>query len=148
MTRACALTGHRNLGEDFNCAALEREILYLIESGVKVFYCGMAHGFDLAAAECVLSHSEQGAELVACVPCPEQGRKYCAVDKLRYERILNNCKEKIIISPRYERGCMLKRDRFMVESCEVVLAYLRTKRGGTYYTVEYALAQGKKVIYI
>lgn len=148
MSNVCALTGHRDLDEDFDCAALEKAVISLIERGIKTFYCGMARGFDLVAAECVLSHADLGAQLVACVPCEGQENRFSRVDKVRYSRILDECAEKKVLAPHYYCGCMLKRDEFMVDSCEVLVAYLRKKKGGTYYTVRYAAAQGKEIIYI
>ena len=34
-----------------------------------------------------------------------------------------------------------------VDECDVLFAYLRSNRGGTRYTVSYALKKGKKVVY-
>lgn len=55
MIKSCAFTGHRYELKDFDAELLERVIKNLIISGVVIFYCGMAVGFDLAAAECVIS---------------------------------------------------------------------------------------------
>ena len=42
---------------------------------------------------------------------------------------------------------MFERNRRMVDECDVLFAYLRSNRGGTRYTVSYALKKGKKVVY-
>lgn len=149
MIKSCAFTGHRKIGEDFDDARLERAVRNLIDDGVKEFFCGMAQGFDMTSAECVISlKKEYNLKLTACIPCPSQPDCFSAANKIRYGRILEECDEKIIIAPSYYRGCMHERDRFMVDGADVILAYLNKNSGGTYYTVNYAKKQGKKIIYI
>ncbi|MFQ9736830.1 MAG: hypothetical protein ACLR06_03380 [Christensenellaceae bacterium] len=55
---SCAFTGHRRLGEDFDPERLKKEIESCVSRGVSLFYCGMAAGFDLYAAECVVELKE------------------------------------------------------------------------------------------
>lgn len=149
MSLSCAFTGHRILDKNFSLIRLEEEVKKLIEGGVEIFYSGMAKGFDLTAAECVLKFKEEYAvKIVACVPCANQSERFSRADKLRYERILNECDERAILSSGYYSGCMQDRNRYMVDRADVVLAYLKREKGGTFYTVNYALKQGKKVIFI
>ena len=58
------------------------------------------------------------------------------------------CDERVVISKEYTAGCMMKRNRYMVDNADVVLAYLKKSSGGTYNTVKYAVSEGKEVIYI
>lgn len=145
----CSLTGHRVL-YDLDIALLDRVILNLIKNGCRRFLCGMAQGFDLAAAESVLAFKKDypDVEIVACVPCAEQSRTFTAANRVRYDRILDGCSEVITLSQDYYKGCMHARDRFMVDNSDTVLCYLRKKSGGTYYTVSYAQKQNKKIIEI
>lgn len=147
MTEVCTFTGHRNIsGLDLNL--LDRVILNLVKNGCKRFLCGMAKGFDLAAAESViqLKRDYPNVELVACIPCADQTDVFSAADKARYERVLHNCNKIITLSESYYQGCMHVRDRFMVDNSDTVLCYLRHNRGGTFYTVRYAEKIIKKVI--
>ncbi len=143
----CCFTGHRVL-KDLDAALLDRVITNLVKAGCRRFLCGMAKGFDLAAAESViaLKRAYPGVNLVACIPCGEQADGYSATDKWRYKRILSNCEEVIVLSESYYNGCMHVRDRFMVDNSDIVLCYLREKSGGTYYTVRYAGECGLKII--
>lgn len=143
----CAFTGHREL-VDLDVALMDRVIKNLIKNGCKRFLCGMAHGFDLAAAESVLALKREfpEVELVACVPCEGQSRYFSVTDRARYDRILQNCSEVVVLARSYYQGCMHVRDRYMVDNCDLVVCYLRKKSGGTYYTVKYAKALDKKVI--
>ncbi len=142
----CAFSGHR-YGSDFSQTLLDRIILNLIKSGTQNFYCGMAQGFDLTAAESVISlKKDYPIKLFACIPCAEQSDSFSRADKIRYERILENCDGKIVLSPSYFKGCMHLRDRFLIDNCNVLVCFLRRKSGGTYYTVNYAKKCGVPVI--
>ncbi len=143
----CCFTGHRVLKDlDFNL--LDKVVLDLIKAGCNRFLCGMARGFDVAAAESLIPLLDKygGVELVACIPCANQLDYLSKSDKNRYLNILSRCSEKIVLSENYYSGCMHVRDRFMVDNSDIVLCYLRHKNGGTYYTVNYAQKCGLKVI--
>ncbi len=143
----CAFTGHRRSLNGFDQALLDRVILNLVKGGTQNFYCGMAQGFDLAAAESVLSLKKHyTVNLYACIPCPEQTEGFSESNRIRYERILQNCDGQIILAPAYYKGCMQARDRFLVENCDVLVSFLRRKSGGTYYTVNYAKKSNVPVI--
>lgn len=146
----CAFSGHRNLnGGGFDDGLLERVILDLVKCGAKNFYCGMALGFDLAAAEKALAlKKEYDIRLIACLPCGGQEEPYPKGAKARYAEILKSCDEVITLAPEYYDGCMHRRNRFMVERCDALVCYLRKRGGGTDYTVKYAESCGKKIIYI
>lgn len=147
---SCAFTGHREIKENFNLKLLEETVKRFIEEGITRFYCGMAIGFDMIAADVVLKEKEKNknVELIACIPCPEQSKYFSPEDKEKYQRILSLCDGKEILSEHYYKGCMLTRDRYMVDSSDRVLAYLNhTEDGGTAYTVSYA-EQKNKDIYI
>ena len=147
MYTNCAFSGHRALDSRFDYNLLDRVILNLIKSGARNFYCGMATGFDMEAAEIVLRYKKQyGIRLCACIPCEGQNKYYSIKDKGRYEDILCACDEKIVFSEEYNSWCMQERDRFLVDNCDVLLCYLRKKSGGTYYTVNYAKKLDKKII--
>ncbi|MDE6104313.1 MAG: DUF1273 domain-containing protein [Clostridia bacterium] len=146
--KKCSFTGHRVLScYDFDPALLDRVILNLIKNGTKTFYCGMAQGFDLAAAESVVYYKkEYPVRLIACLPCPEQSENFSKANKARYENLLKNCDEVTILSDEYYKGCMHARDRYLVESCDLLVCFLRKNSGGTFYTVNYAKKLNKKII--
>ncbi len=145
----CALTGHRVLERNFSCAALEEKCRELIAQGADTFYCGMALGFDLVCCGVLASlKREFSIKIVACIPCADQSSCYPYEMRRLYEDLLRECDETIVLHERYEAGCMFERNRYMVDCCDVLLAYLYAERGGTWYTVKYALKKGKKIIYI
>lgn len=147
--KVCAVTGHRILGKEMTADAAEKAIVELIRGGADTFYVGMALGFDLLCAEVLCDMKEfYSLKLVACIPCEDQSDRYPLREKKRYERLLRSFDEKIVLHAAYCDGCMFERNRLMVDGCDVLLAYLRKKSGGTYYTVRYAEKKGKKIVYL
>lgn len=152
--RVCAFTGHRDF--DFFCLGdrtikdnLMYELEHLLDSGVDKFYCGMAEGFDLAAAEGLLHFAgKYRFSLVAAIPFPRQSASYFDDQKERYNEILKSCTEKVVLYDNYVNGCLLARDRYMVDRSDVVLCFLRRDSGGTFYTVSYAKRLQKEVLYV
>ncbi len=146
---ACSFSGHRELDADFDRSLLERVVESLIKRGTDTFLCGMARGFDLAAAETVLKFKEKyGVKLVACIPYEGQADYFSSSDRERYENILRYCDEKRVFAEKYNRYCMFARDRYMADNSSVLVCYLRKNSGGTFYTVNYAKKTGLKVIEI
>ena len=146
---ACALTGHRVLGKGFSRERLEQCLRALIAEGADTFYCGMALGFDLYCCELLLRLREEfPVRIVACVPCADQAARYSPRAKEKYEALLSACDEKIVLLEKYENGCMFERNRCMVDRCDVLLAYLETERGGTFYTVNSAKNRGKRRVFL
>ena len=148
--RVCAFTGHRNLfGTDFDEQLLKRVVSDLIKNGVTQFLCGMAVGFDLKAAQTVIDlKSKYDVRLVACLPCANQSERFSLKSKQLYGAILARCDEVVVLQEKYTKGCMLARDRYLADNCDVLVCFLRKKTGGTAYTVNYAETAGKKIIYL
>ena len=144
---SCAFTGHRRLGEDFDPERLKKEIESCVSRGVSLFYCGMTAGFDLYAAECVveLKRKLPFLRLAACIPCDGQEKYFSFEDKKRYVKILAACDEKILLAERYFRGCMQRRNAYMAERADALIAYCRKERGGAAHTLNCFLKKGKPV---
>ena len=151
IKNACALTGHRTIGDDFSEQKLKDIFIELIrEQNVRTFYCGMAIGFDLIACEilCDLRAVYPDLRVVACVPCPEQAEKFSFFNKRTYERLLNACDEKVIVSPKYDRACMHIRNRYMVDRAAFLVAYCNKTTGGSASTVRYAEKKSREIIFV
>ena len=146
---SAAFTGHRET-EKKDVPHLRKTVISLIERGVKNFYCGMAKGFDLIAAECVISLQKKYPDisLIACVPCYGQEKNYLEKDKKRYVQILSKCTQNILVSENYFKGCMQKRNRYMADRADVLVAHLKKENGGTAYTVNYFLKKNKEIFYV
>lgn len=131
---------------DPRCAALKAQIAQAVaqaaRTGADTFLCGMARGCDFYFAEAVL---EQGLRLEAYLPCPSQPDRWSAEDRSRYQYLLGECAAVYLLEPEYSEGCMLRRNRAMVDRADGLLTVWDGSSGGTGATVRYARRQGKQV---
>jgi len=150
MGKIVALTGHRVLKKDFDLYHFNRVLVNIIESGYNIFYIGMAIGFDITGCKLLneLKETYKDIKIIACIPCKEQDKFFNKKEKNDYENCLKFCEEIIYITDTYITGCMQMRNRYMVDNCDLLLAYLYKNLGGTYYTVNYAKRKNKEIIYI
>lgn len=146
-----AFTGHRFIPYSQYPSVRElakQAVAQLYNRGYKYFYCGMAMGFDMLAAEAVLSLKAQYKDirLIAAVPYRNQSEKFTPVDKRRYQSILNKADEVVILMEDYKKGCLLDRNDYMLAHVNRLIAYYDGKeKGGTFYTVRRAEERGMSV---
>jgi uncharacterized phage-like protein YoqJ len=145
----CAVTGHRNIQDKIDTEKLKNIFIDLIEKDYKYFLIGMAVGFDMLCFETLYSlKSDYNIKLIACVPCPNQSRNFSIKDKEKYDEFIRVADEVILVSENYNRYCMFKRNKFMVDNASALVAYLREYKGGTKNTVKYAENKAINIIYI
>ena len=149
---ACCFTGHRKIPTDAiggmrECLRREIERLYA-ENGVTTFYAGGATGFDALASEAVIEHRAEhpSIRLVIVMPHKEQAKRWSAEEKIQHEHIKSSADEVICLAEHYYRGCMQRRNRYMVDRSSVCICYLAQDTGGTAYTVQYARKRGLSII--
>ena len=148
----CCFTGHRpdalpaygnEASEEMQSLVylLDRAVERAIEDGVTEFYVGGAQGFDTLAAECVLRQKETHPELSLHLALPGQNQTsgWRAQDQARYEAILREANEVWFAAELCSPESMRRRNRYLVDHAGRCIAYLRRMRGGTLYTVNYAL---------
>lgn len=141
--KICCFTGHRNLPPlKVNQVAqrLERAITQLLPSGTQYFMAGGAMGFDTLAAQAVLKLHKQfpHIKLILVLPCLSQTKGWQDNDIKIYEEIKAQADQVIYTSEEYTRGCMHKRNRYLVDHSSTCICYLTEDHGGTAYTVKYA----------
>ena len=140
--------------EDPMCVDLKnriyRQVEKLYEHGADDFYTGMALGVDMWCAEAVLRLREIHPEvrLNAVIPCRGQESRWSAREQQRYQKILAQCSKVTWLSESYTKECMMKRNRALVELCDLLVAVFDGKPGGTKFTVDYAAKLGRKTIVI
>lgn len=141
--------------EDERCINLKKtlreQIINLIENeGVTHFISGMAIGVDMYAAEIVLGlkASYPGITLESAIPCESQAAKWSEALRDRYFDIASKCDKETLIQTHYSPDCMDKRNRYMVDHADVLIAVWDGSPSGTGKTVRYAHQQGKSVITI
>ncbi len=157
MIKNCCCTGHRPKGfpyrygkdkkrhKEYLKQLKQKVLLAITEYGITNFISGMAIGVDLDFAEIVLKLRNKYTITLECaIPCPNQTLKWNSADKLRYENILERADEINLISERYIPECMLKRNRYMVDKSELIIAVFNgIEQGGTWYTINYAKSKNK-----
>lgn len=157
--KTCCFTGHRpnklpwrDNESDERCLKLKEDIRREVEGaydrGFRHFICGMAQGCDFYFCEAVLALRDErpGITLEAAVPCEEQAEKWPERDRARYERLLGECDFETMVQHHYDRGCMLRRNRYMVDRSALLIAAIGAAAGGSMYTAAYAIKHGVEVI--
>ena len=137
--KTVCFTGHRKIAIEQQMIVADRLhslIEKLILDGFTQFIAGGALGFDTLAALSVLSLKEKypQAKLILALPCVTQTNGWSTEDIVVY------------VSQKYTRGCMFKRNRYLVDHSSVCVAFLTENKGGTAYTAEYARQKGLQVI--
>ena len=122
---ACAFTGHRpqKLPFGFN----EEDPRYAAEITLA-----LRQKYPSIFLECV-------------IPCETQTARWNPVWKKRYDHILAECNKKTVLQQLYTPDCMDRRNRYMVDRANYIIAVWNGRAGGTQNTVLYAQNLGKRV---
>ncbi len=149
----CCFTGHRDIDPQENerlVEVLDGIVDKLCEGGVTVFRTGGAIGFDTLAALKIIEKKKKfpHIKLHLFLPCRNQTEKWNGYNMHAYEFIMNNADDITYTSENYTRGCMLHRDRCMVNGSQFCVAFCKKREGGTAYTLNYAKTRGARTINI
>ena len=128
---------------------LRKAVSLAYKEGKYQCICGMALGFDMLAAEEVLSLKARlpYLQLIAVVPFRGQNSRWDLAEQQRYDHILAKTDKVIVLSDTYYKGCLLRRNDFMLQHSNFVIAYYDGKqKGGTYYTCREARKRGMTVV--
>ena len=146
--KTCSVTGHRILYSGFDKEKLKTVFKGLTECGYDTFLVGMALGFDTVCFQVLEEiRKKKNIKIIACVPCPSQDGRFTEEQKKEYRRMLSVADKTEIISKTYSPYCFMKRNMFMVDNSNVVVAYIVKDTGGTANTVNYAMQQNKQIVY-
>ena len=151
-SKSLAFTGHRTIPierQNEIRARLVEAVSLACRSGITCFFSGMAMGFDLMAAETVLSLKGKYPDirLIAVVPFRRQSCRWHSMEKERYQNIISRADQVIVLSEHYFHGCLLRRNDFMLEHSYGVIAFYDGKSyGGTFYTCREAVKKGMDIV--
>ncbi len=149
--KICSFSGHRQIYK-IHATSLPRllsdTVDTLINSGVTRFQSGGAMGFDLLAAKTVLKKREENPDirLHMLLPCRDQTARWPEKLRREYAGILDVADEVTYLSESYDKLCMQKRNRALVDSADILLCYLMRSFGGTMHTVNYAYDKNLQII--
>ena len=120
--KTCCVTGHRDIPAeqmDRIQKLLRQEILAAIEDGYTHFISGFAAGADFLFADIVAELKEiYPITLEAAIPYP--GRMKTPDET--FQRLIRYCDTVKIHSDSYFKGCYMRRNRYMVDQSQRVIA--------------------------
>lgn len=154
--RSVCFTGHRELDRD-ECLLINKRLDVLLSRltenhGLQNCYLGGALGMDTLAALSVLRLKQKYPQLSVnlILPCQGQERSWSDEQKKIYYEIKERADSVRILAPFFYNGCMQARNRELLLSSDLCIAYLRkgTSSGGSLNTVIQASKLGVCVINI
>ena len=156
---SCCFTGHRAVKlpwrfyeDDPRCEMLKQRIYdaasCVYASGIRHFICGMANGCDLYFCEAVLSLRSEHPDisLEAAIPFKGQASRWPREQRERYDRLIAECDERTVLQTQYTSDCLMKRNKYMVEHADILIAAFNGTPGGTFNTMRCAISSGLQII--
>ncbi len=162
MELTLCFTGHRpqklpwgKNEQDERCLKMKEElrieIIKAIHRGYIYFISGMAIGFDTICAEMILELKAiyPQIKLICALPSRDQDKKWFPHEKKRYKEILKQADCIHYMYDKWQEGCELERNSYMLNNSSMVIALYNEKLGGgTRFTVNQAKRLGKEIIVI
>ena len=149
--KRCAFTGYRPAKMPFGydeadprCiefkVRLRDTIEALIGEGYAHFISGGALGMDMFAAEAVLELQEKYPWIILEMVSPfdAQADRWNDEYRMRHDRLFAAADIVTATGHEYTKACMFRRNRYMVENADLLLAAYDGQPGGTAMTVGYA----------
>ncbi len=126
---------------------LYKEILDSINAGYRRFITGLARGVDLWAGEILLELKAQGEDIsiIAVKPYKAHGDNFLGREKFSLGRLISKADEVICLCDEYRKGCLQRRNEYMVDHSGKLIAVVSDYRSGTGATIRYAEKQNIKV---
>lgn len=149
--KSCCFTGHRLIPDDryYRIMFLLRQTVeQKIKEGYTIFCAGGALGFDTMAALTVISLKRiyPYIQLHLYLPFRKQAEKWSREDRDRYMQIMDSSDKVVYLSDEYTPFCMNRRNRALVDNSSFCIAYCTDTKGGTVYTVSYAIDKNVNVV--
>lgn len=152
------VTGHRpnklygyDLTDDRWIALKEDFKQILIENKCNEAITGMALGVDTIFAYAVLELKEDGYDIkLHCeVPCRNFSGKWNIYDRVKYRNIISLADTvKLVSDEEYKPYLMQKRNEYMVDHSDKVIAVWDGSKSGTKNCIDYAKKVGKDIIFV
>jgi uncharacterized phage-like protein YoqJ len=152
--KSVCFTGHRELGaeEEYYITNKLTDLLTELTENHELTNCyaGGAVGLDTVAAKVVLSlkNAYPQLKLNLILPCQGQEKSWNAEQTAAYNSLKAQADSVRILAPFYYNGCMQARNKVLLESSDLCIAYLRagTSSGGSLNTVLQAAKLGIPII--
>ncbi len=162
VTKTICFTGHRPQTitylwneESQECKKLKEVLKSTIINAIEKenvchFISGMAIGIDMICAEIVLDLKIKYPHITleCALPCETQAVRWSEKYRDRYFGIVEKSDKETLLQTHYTKDCMFKRNKYMVDNSDIVIAVWNGNRSGTGNTVEYAKRNNKRIILI
>lgn len=151
MQKKCCFTGYRPCKLEYlqneNSPSykklyetLQNTVISATEEGYNYFISGFAEGIDLMAAEIVLNLKREGYDisLEAALPAMNQANLLDDYTKGIYYMLLDRADRRVCLDKAMTKYSCLKRNDYMIDESDLVIAVFDGQKGGTAYTVNRA----------
>lgn len=139
------LGGYRVPNPTFN-SVMEGMDKILLELRPDAVICGMALGVDQWLAElCIFN----GIPYIAAIPFQGFDSRWPEPSRVKYRQLLDAASRvEVVCTGGYEPWKMQRRNEWMVDNCDRLLAVFDGTDGGTANCVRYARNCGKSILYV
>ena len=150
--RRCCFTGHRpeklQSDEETVRRAIRRSIDIAIKDGFVTFISGMARGVDIWAAELVLERRvfDVSLHLICALPYLGFEQTWSKDWQVRYRTILRQADLVKAINPSFSRVVFQRRNEWMVDHSNRLIAVYNGSSGGTRNTIAYAKREKLEIV--
>lgn len=140
----CCFSGHRpeklNVSEADVKNWLNEQIDEAIADGYKTFITGCAMGVDIWAGQIVLQKKEQNPDLhlIAATPWPGFASRWSNDWQRQYNDLIHKADWVVNVSNHYDDGVFTKRNNWMCDHSNRVIAFYNGAPGGTRNMLAYA----------
>lgn len=152
--KTCCFSGHRpeklTVSENVIRSRLSEAVKTAADKGYCNFISGMARGFDIWAAEAVLTAGlkNPSIRLICAVPHPGFEKRRTFYERSAYRKIIDRADEVHFVCEHYFAGCYQIRNCWMVDRSSLVIAGYSGIPSGTRNTILYAGERSVPVINI
>lgn len=165
--KSCCFSGHRpkyfgsyDLQDEVYRPLIDRvdkEVDYMIENGVNTFLSGGALGIDMVAFWVVEKKKKENPDIrnILCLPYCIQGDNWSKKDRDWLSRMKSRADEVIMVdeldkyrvgkSGKYSSFKLQKRNEYMVDNSEYMIAVWNGKPSGTKNCIDYAIKNGSTI---
>ena len=144
----CCFIGHRpkylDISEEKMRQWLAIRIDKAIRDGYTTFITSCARGVSIWAGEIVLQKKAEHPELrlTAAIPWPGYADDWEQEWQDKYKNLLSRADLAVNVSDHFHKDAIRQRNKWMVDHCNRLIAYLIVPGSETFNTIDYALHQG------